>query len=198
MSEDLHVDHDRQHPPDDADRDLDTTTVRPALADDLLAAPAYDDDELTDDELLAPGGQRPSRLTRFLLALLICAVGVFIGVQVARLAGVGSSARAAAGSSQSRRFGPPGAAASGTGTGTAAPRQGLGSSAPVASGEISAVQAHSLVLLDQGARQSVTFTDDTTVTAPYAHARLVKGDAVSVFGSRAADGSVNATSIVVR
>jgi hypothetical protein len=197
MSEDLQVDHEQQHPPDDPDADLETTAVRPALADDLLATPAYaDDDELTEEELLSPGGQRPSRVTRLLLALLILAVGIFIGVQVARLAGTAGGATGAAASGQSRRFGPPGAGASGGGT--AASRAASGSSAPAASGEISTIKAHTLVLVDQGARQSVTFTDATTVTAPYAHDRLVKGDAVSVFGSRAADGSVNATSIVVR
>jgi hypothetical protein len=193
MSEDLDVDHDRQHPPLD---DPDATAVRPALADDLLTPSPYaDDDALADEELLAPGGPTTSRLTRVLLALLICAVGVFIGVHVARLAGA-TSGSAAAASGQSRRFGPPGAGASGAGS--AAPRQALGSSAPAATGEISSIKAHTLVLVDQGSRQTVTFTDATTVTEPYAHARLGAGDAVTVFGSRAADGSVNATSIVVR
>jgi hypothetical protein len=200
MSEDLQVDRDRQHPPDDAD----ATAVRPGLADDLLAPSAVPDDGpggpvddgLDDDELLVPGGQRPSRVTRFLLALLICAVGVFVGVQVARFAGVPASGAAGGASGQSRRFGPPGAGA--TGGGTAAARPTAGSSAPAATGQVSAVKAHTLVVVDQGTRRTVTFTDDTTVTTTYGHGALGVGDAVTVFGSRAADGSVNATSIVVR
>jgi len=192
MSEDLDVDRDRQHPLDDPE----ATAVRPALADDLLAPTPYpDDDGLGDEDLLAPGGPRTSRVTRVLLALLICAVGVFIGVHVAKLAGA-TTGSAAGASGQSRRFGPPGAGSSGAST--AAPRQALGSSAPAATGEISSVKSHTLVLVDQGSRQTVTFTDATTVTEPYAHTRLGAGDAVTVFGSRAADGSVNATSIVVR
>jgi hypothetical protein len=174
MSEDLEVDRGQARPDDDLDDDL-------------------------DEELLSPGGRRPSLVTRILLALLICAVGVFIGVQVARLAG--GSATGAAGADatgQSRRFGPPGAGSSG-GAAAAAPRAASGSAAaPVATGEISRVRAHALVLVDQGASRTVTFTDDTTVTQPYGHGALGVGDAVTVFGSRAADGSVNATSIVVR
>lgn len=195
------MDRDRQHPADDAD----ATTVRPALADDLLQpAPdgdtagldAPDDDAFDDDEFLAPGGRRPSRVTRILLALLICAVGVFIGVQVAKLSGASTAGAAGAGAAgQSRRFGPPGAGASSTST--AGPRP-VGSSAPAATGEVSSIKAHTLVLVDQGARRTVTFTDDTTVTKPYGHDALGAGDAVTVFGSLAADGSVNATSIVVR
>lgn len=187
---------DRQRQP--ATDDPDATAVRPALADDLLEPPPFPDDDgaLNDEEFLTPGGGRPSRVTRLLVALLICAVGVFIGVQVGKLAGGSTAGTAgAAGSSQSRRFGSGGAGASG---GTAAPRPAGGSSAPAAQGEVSAVKAHTLVLADQGASQTVTFTDDTTVTKPYAHGALGVGDAVTVFGSRAADGSVNATSIVVR
>lgn len=169
-----------QHPTDEADPDQ--TAVRPALADDLLApAPYADDDPLDDEDLLTPGGRRPSRLTRLLLALLILAVGVFVGVQLARVAGGSLSSRSGA------------AAAAG-----AAPSSALGSPAPAASGEVSAIRAHTLVLLDQGASRTVTFTDDTTVTKPYGRGALGVGDAVTVFGSRAADGSVNATSIVVR
>jgi hypothetical protein len=193
MSEDLEVDRSRQHPPDDAD----ATSVRPALADDLLQpAPLPDDDALDDDEFLTPGGRRPSRVTRILLALLICAVGVFIGVQVAKLSGASTTGAAGAAAGQSRRFGPPGAGASGAGTG--APRSAAGSSAPAAAGEGSSVKAHTLVLVDQGTRRTVTFTDDTTVTKAYGHGALGTGDTVTVFGSLAADGSVNATSIVVR
>jgi hypothetical protein len=160
---------------------------------------ALPDDDLDDldEELLAPGGRRPSLLTRILLALLICAVGVFIGVQVARLAGGSAAGAAGAGASgQSRRFGPPAAGSSG---GTAAPRAASGSAAaPAATGEVSTVKAHTLVLVDEGTSRTVTFTDETTVTQPYGHGALGVGDAVTVFGSRAADGSVNATSIVVR
>jgi hypothetical protein len=179
MSEDPPVERQLQRPTDDPD----ATTVRPALADDLLdPAPRPDDDDaFADEEFLTPGGRRPSRLTRILLALLICAVGVFIGVQVGKVAG-GSGSRAA-GPSRS---------------GTAAPRAAGGSSAPAAQGEVTSVKAHTLVLADQGTNRMVTFTDDTAVTKPYAHGALGVGDAVTVFGSRAADGSVNATSIVVR
>lgn len=63
---------------------------------------------------------------------------------------------------------------------------------------MSSVKAHVLVVVEQGANRTVTFTDDTTLTASYGHGALGVGDAVTVFGSRAADGSVNATSIVVR
>ena len=172
MSEDHEVDRDR-----------------PALADDLLetspsasSAPFPDDeDELSDEEFLTPGGARPSRLTRLLIALLICAVGVFIGVQVGKVAGGPVSGASRAGRS-----------------GSAAPRAAGGSAAPAAQGEVSSVKAHTLVLADQGGSRTVTFTDDTTLTKPYAHGALGAGDVVTVFGSRAADGSVNATSIVVR
>ena len=161
--------------------------TRPALADDLLdtsptPAPLPDDDDtFADEEFLTPGGARPSRLTRLLLALLICAVGVFVGVQVGKVAGGAESGAGRPGRS-----------------GAAAPRAAGGSAAPAAQGEVSSVKAHTLVLADQGASRTVTFTDDTTVTKPYAHGALGVGDVVTVFGSRAADGSVNATSIVVR
>jgi hypothetical protein len=196
MSEDPGVDRDRQHVTDDPE----TTAVRPALSDDLLdRPPSAEDDALADDEFMAPGGRRPSRLTRVLLALLILAVGVFVGVQVGKLTG-GSTAGAAgaAGTGQARRFGAAGAGSTGAGGGTAGPRAGAGASAPTAEGAVSRLKAHTLVLTGQGAAQTVTFTDATTVTAPYGHRTLVVGDAVTVFGSRAADGSVNATSIVVR
>jgi hypothetical protein len=184
MSEDLDVDHDRQAPTDDPD----ATAVRPALADDLLEPPPFSDDEDgLDEELLASSGRRPSLLTRVLLGLLICAVGVFVGVQVARVAA--GPATASAGAAGARRAGA---------AGTAAPRTGLGSPTPAAAGEVTAVKAHTLVLADHGAGRTVTFTGTTTVTEPYAHGKLGIGDVVTVFGSRAADGSVNATSIVVR
>ncbi len=183
------MDHDRQPAPErtgtETDTDTDTdTAVRPALADDLLAPLPYpDDDALADEDLLVVGGQRPSRLTRVLLALLILAVGIFVGVQVARFAGASgggaTAARASAG-------------------GSAVPRPASGSPAPAAAGEVSSIKAHTLVLTGQGASETVTFTDDTTVTQPYGHRALGVGDAVTVFGSRAADGSVNATGIVVR
>lgn len=185
MSEDLRVTDDGEHA--FKGRDSDETAVRPALADDLLEpAPYADDDLLEDEEFLAPGGPRPSRLTRVLLALLVLGVGVLLGVQLG-LAG---------GSGQSRRSGTPAGAASAGGS--AAPRSTLGSATPAGSGEVSSVKAHTLVLAEQGTSRTVTFTDDTTVTEAYGHGRLAVGDAVTVFGSRAADGSVNATSIVVR
>src|SRR3954466_1966692 len=152
MSEDLEVDA-RQHPHDDAD----ATAVRPALVDDLLgpsasaestgstgstattgpATPPYgpppDDDLMADEEFLTPGGQRPSRLTRLLLALLILAVGILVGVQLGKVAG-GSAASPSggAGAGQLRRFGPPGAGS--PGGGSAAPRSTLGSSGPAVLG----------------------------------------------------------------
>ncbi|GAB2580583.1 DUF5666 domain-containing protein [Microlunatus antarcticus] len=165
MSEDLEVDHDRQAPP-----------------------PYSDDDDGLDEELLLSAGRRPSLLTRVLLGLLILAVGVFVGVQVARVAG-GSAGAAGAGAGQARRSGA---------AGSTAPRAGAASTAPAAAGEVTAIKAHTLVLADQGASRTVTFTDTTTVTEPYAHGELAVGDVVTVLGSRAADGSVNATSIVVR
>ena len=63
---------------------------------------------------------------------------------------------------------------------------------------MSSVRAHTLVLKDAGVIRTVTFTDATPVTQPYGHAKLAVGDVVSVSGSRAADGSVNATAIAVR
>jgi hypothetical protein len=195
MSEDLRVDRNREHPPGDPDR----TAVRPALADDLLEPRTYDDaDFLADEELLAVGGRSSNRVTRLLLALLVLGVGILLGVQLGLANGssVRSPAVGAGGTSQPGRSGPAGA--SPTGSGSAAPRSPFGSSAPAARGEVSSVRAHTLVLVDQGASQTVTFTDDTTVTKPYGRGALTAGDAVTVFGSRAADGSVNATSIVVR
>src|SRR4051794_21194175 len=212
MSEDLEVDA-RQHPHDDAD----ATGVRPALVDDLLGpsasagspaiattdpattpyGPPPDDDLMTDEEFLTPGGQRPSRLTRVLLVLLILAVGILVGVQLGKAAG-GSTASAPGGTGQSRRFGPPGAGSPGGG-GSAAPRSTLGSSAPAVLGTVTSAKSHSLVVKDaDGVSHTVTLTDATTVTKPYSSGALGAGDAVTVFGSRAADGSVNATSIVVR
>ncbi|MGI3784062.1 MAG: DUF5666 domain-containing protein [Janthinobacterium lividum] len=185
MSEDLRVDADREHPTDDADPDR--TAVRPGLADDLLEPVPYaDDDLLQDEEFMAPGGPRPSRVTRVLLALLILGVGVLLGVQLG-LAG---------GSAPARRSAPP--AGTATAGGSVAARSTLGSSTPAGSGEVSSLGAHTLVLSDQGTSQRVTFTDDTTVTETLGHGALAVGDAVTVFGSKAADGSVNATSIVVR
>lgn len=216
MSEDLGVDPRRQLP-DDTDR----TAVRPALADDLLgrgsadpAAPAPvgpastsappgttpppDDDLLADEEFLTRGGQRPSRLTRALLVLLILAVGLLIGVQVGKAAGGSAAAGAGAGAGQSRRFGPPRAGASGGGS-SAAPRSTLGSTAPAVTGTVTSAKNHLLLVKGaDGATHPVTYTDDTTVTKPYAAGAIGAGDAVTVFGSRAADGSVNATSIVER
>lgn len=208
MSEDLGVDP-RRAQPDDTDR----TAVRPALADDLLGpsspggAPAFagpaagpppDDDLLADEEFLTPGGARPSRLTRALLVLLILAVGVLIGVQLGKASGGSSASAAGAGTGQSRRFGPPGAGAPG-GSGSAAPRSTLGSSAPAVTGTVTSAKSHTLLVKGaDGATRTVTYTDDTTVTKPYAAGPVGVGDAVTVFGSRAADGSVNATSIVER
>jgi hypothetical protein len=215
MSEDLEVDA-RQHPHDDAD----ATAVRPALVDDLLGpsasaestgstgstattgpattpyGPPPDDDLMADEEFLTPGGQRPSRLTRLLLALLILAVGILVGVQLGKAAG-GSATSAPSSAGQSRRFGPPGGSPGGGGS--PAPRSTLGSSAPAVLGTVTSAKSHALVVKDaDGLSHTVTFTDATTVTKAYGSGALGVGDAVTVFGSRAADGSVNATSIVVR
>jgi uncharacterized protein DUF5666 len=193
MSDDLGVERHREQP--QGHPDLDTTAVRPALADDLLKPRTYDDaDFLADEELLAVGQRNPSRLTRVLLALLVLGVGILLGVQLG-LANGSSPRSGTGGTSQSGRSGPAGARPAG---GSAVPRSTLGSPAPAARGEVSSIRAHTLVLADQGATQTVTFTDDTTVTKPYGRGALAAGDAVTVFGSRAADGSVNATSIVVR
>ena len=157
--------------------DPDTTAVRPALADDLLEPTPYaDDDLLADEEFMAPGGARPSRLTRVLLALLLLAVGVLVGAQLAKVAGTSANASGAA-AGQSRRFG-----ASGTGTASGRPSAGTfaGASAPAAQGEVSSVRAHTLVVQDAGAGRTVTFTDATPVTEPYGHGKLAAG--VSVGG----------------
>src|SRR3954447_24225920 len=156
MSEDLEVDA-RQHPHDDAD----ATGVRPALVDDLLGpsasagspaiattgpattpyGPPPDDDLMADEEFLTPGGQRPSRLTRILLVLLILAVGILVGVQLGKAAG-GSATSAPSSAGQSRRFGPPGGSPGGGGS--PALRSTLGSSAPAVLGTVTSAKSHAL------------------------------------------------------
>lgn len=149
----------------------------PGLEDPGVGDPAWDD--LDEDEEFRPqNSRRLTRLTAVLLAALLCAVGFFAGVQVQKLTGSSTTGAARAGADQA-----PGGSAGAT---------------PAVTGTVSEVKGFDVTVTDaQGTDHAVTLTQKTTVTSAYQH-QLAVGDTVSVVGSTAVDGSVNATGITVR
>lgn len=196
-----------------------TDAPAPIVGDEQDGAPA--DDFLDDEDYLPQQRSGPGRLTVALVAALVLAVGVLGGVWVEKQLGGGGSAAAGmpggtargqglpGGSGMPGGGGMPGGDASGSAGGAAssapgeqagaAGRTGSGTATtPVVVGTVSSAAAKSLVVTDLGGtKHTVGVTSTTTVTTPYGHGPLEKGDTVSVSGSTASDGSVTATGLTV-
>ncbi len=179
----------------------------------------------TDDlDLLEPSWQGPRRLNRLtvLLAAGIVAAGGFFGgvlVQKAHDRGLTSSSASLAGLAQRFRAaggagggglgefgGGPGAAGAtgtGTGTGTGAGTGTSGSGAaaqatPVAVGTVLSITGNTLTIKNFGGRTVVVHVPPGTPVTASGLSGLRPGVSVSVAGTKAADGSVTATSVVSR
>lgn len=182
---------------------------------------------LDDEDYLPQERRGPGRLTVALVAALVLAIGVLGGVWVQKQLGSSQSFGAAGGQGVTRRAaggqgmpgggaaggqGMPGGdapaasggdASSGSGTG-AAPETGSGASAsgtsttPAVVGTVSSTSTKALVVTDLGGtKHTVTVTSATTLTAPYGHGSLARGDTVAISGSTSSDGSVTATGVTV-
>jgi hypothetical protein len=174
----------------------DDTAVRAPLADSENAlAPGTDSDPaepegadsfLDDEDYLPQNRRQRGRLTVALVAALVLAAGVLGGVWVEKQLGTTASA-ASFGTAQ-------GAPAGGTGAGSGATR----TATPAVVGTVSSTGTSSLVVTDAGGtKHDVSITKSTTVTAPYGHGSLKKGDAVAVTGTTGTGGAITATGIAV-
>ena len=131
------------------------------------------------------------------------AVGVFGGVWVQKQLG-GSAA--ASGFPSGPPPGMPGGGEAGGGRGPSDARRALNRAAsarreaetPVVVGTVTSIKGKRLIVTDLGEnRHQVTVSTETTLTTPYAHGDLKRGDTVSIVGTESGD-DVAATAITIR
>lgn len=171
--------------------------------------PTWDDptmdatDDGVDDEFAPQRRQRLGKATALLGVLAIAAGGFLAGAYVqkshtppaatgaSRLAGGGFSRGGGAGAPASAGTAGPTAAA---GTGSATPSADAG---PAVIGQIVKVSGDTVVVQNLGGKQvTVTLTQDTAVTKAATTQDLVAGQTVTIGGTTAPDGTVNATTVV--
>jgi len=186
---------------------------------DLLAPVDPVDADLFEDGWSAP--RRTSRLAAVMVAGIVAAAGFAGGTYVQRnhdqgliptAAAAGAGARAGFGAAG---FGPGGFGAGGlggagtgaggstssAGTGTGSGAAGSSAAAnqtPVVVGSVASVDATSLTVKNFGGASIVVHLSDTTTVTTAGIGGLKAGATVAVFGTKAADGRVTATSIVSR
>ena len=188
---------------------------------DLLAPVDPSDADLFEDGWSAP--RRTSRLTAIMVTGIVAAAGFAGGTYVQRnhdqgliptaaAAGAGARAGFGAGGFAPGGFGAGGFGGTGAGTGTGRSTSsagtgtgsgGTGSGAavnktPVVVGSVASVDATSLTVKNFGGASIVVHLSDTTTVTTAGIGGLKAGATVAVFGTKAADGSVTAISIVSR
>lgn len=166
--------------------------------------PPFDDD---DDLVLPPSRAKLPKLTVGLIVLAVLAVGFLGGALTQKHEGASSTAAGgaggrlrAAGAAGFTGFGGAGAA---TGAGAAA---GGGAAAtpavaPIAIGTVVSLTGNSLVVKDLGGHtRTITLGSGVTLTtsAPLVATALKAGDAVTVSGTTAANGTSSATTVLRR
>jgi len=186
-----------------------------ATLSDLTAPVDPADADLFEDGWSAP--RRTSRVTAVLTAGIVAAAGFAGGTYLQRNHDQGLIPTAsAAGAGARAGFGPGGPGAVGfgaggfgagagagrstssAGAGTGTGSTGAANQAPAVVGTVSAVDATTLTVKNFGGAAIVVHLSDTTTVTTTGLGGLKAGATVAVFGTKAADGTVTASSIVSR
>lgn len=210
----------RRQSDEQPDASLDDLLEQPPVAsDDTIQLESVDalpptgsgsgDGFLDDDDFLPQERRSPSKLTVSLVAVLVLGVGIVGGIWIQKQFGAQSSAVAAGFPAGGGRGGFPGGGQGMPGSGTrpsgAADQTSNGgggsttdSEAPVVVGIVTKLESDQLTVEDLGGKtHTVTVSESTTVTLPFAHGELKTGDTVSITGSTTGN-KVTASTITVR
>jgi hypothetical protein len=154
------------------------------------------DADLFEDGWNAP--RRTSKATALLAAGIVAAAGFAGGAYLQRSHDQGLIPTASAGAGAGARAGFGGGAGLGGAAGQADAGAGAAAQTPVVVGTVSAVQGATVTVKNFGGAMIEVHVSDATSVTSVGLGGLKPGATVAVFGTKAGDGSVTATSIVSR